>query len=372
MGIVDPEPERPWPNNYGIWVDEIQQVELQDCLAHRWSRARVKLDEDRAHLIERAYGQVDNQRLKAALLGRCAKVTHIRGCAVRASHAGNYTTVELRGERPLKARLVMDATGHNPALLELAPMHSPPAQVAFGVALRLDAHPFPPDEMLFMDFSESGLSDDPSPQAPSFLYGMPFGPNSLFLQETSLVADPPASIDWLEKRLDARLKRLGLSRNQPTFVERCYIPMGLPIPRPQRVIGLGAAARLVHPATGYMLGPALRLATKIAGASKAALDAKALGMEAANHVWQSVWPEERRQIVALHQLGLSALLDLDSAQTRDFFDLFFKGPRGRDYLDLLAPKSAVVRAMLSVFLRSNPQTKLRLAKHGFWALMNVR
>ena len=43
------------------------------------------------------------------------------------------------------------------------------------------------------------------------------------------------------------------------FEERYSFPMGGPLPRRgQRVVGVGATARMVHPASGYMVGYALR------------------------------------------------------------------------------------------------------------------
>lgn len=39
---------------------------------------------------------------------------------------------------------------------------------------------------------------------PTFLYVMPFGPNKIFLEETSLVSRPPFAFNELKERLEVR------------------------------------------------------------------------------------------------------------------------------------------------------------------------
>lgn len=45
---------------------------------------------------------------------------------------------------------------------------------------------------------------------PTFLYAMPFSPTCVFLEETSLVAKPAVPFPELKRRLDARMKHLGI------------------------------------------------------------------------------------------------------------------------------------------------------------------
>ena len=44
MVVVDPAPLAPWPNNYGVWVDEFDAMGLGDCLEVVWPQANVFLD----------------------------------------------------------------------------------------------------------------------------------------------------------------------------------------------------------------------------------------------------------------------------------------------------------------------------------------
>ena len=90
------------------------------------------------------------------------------------------------------------------------------------------------------------------------------GPRRVFFEETSLVARPAVTLAECERRLKLRLAHLGIDvvevcADEPP--ELCYIPMGGPRPDPrQRVVAFGAAAALVHPATGYQLCRALAAA----------------------------------------------------------------------------------------------------------------
>lgn len=122
--------------------------------------------------------------------------------------------------------------------------------------------------------------------------------------------------------------------------EYCLIPMGGALPTyPQRVLGIGGTAGMVHPSTGYMvarmLGAAPALADAIVdqlsapsdravNASAAApprSEAEADRMAAA--VWSTIWPVERLQQREFFSFGMEVLLSLNLAETREFFRAFF-------------------------------------------------
>lgn len=80
--------------------------------------------------------------------------------------------------------------------------------------------------------------------------------------------------------------------------EYSYIPVGGPMPRgDQAVTAFGAAANLVHPATGYSITRMLTESAPLADAVAAALArGRPLG-ESAAEVWEALWPlEKRRQV----------------------------------------------------------------------------
>jgi hypothetical protein len=47
-------------------------------------------------------------------------------------------------------------------------------------------------------------------EAPSFIYAMPLGGNRFFLEETCLVAKPALPFAVLKRRLERRLKAVGI------------------------------------------------------------------------------------------------------------------------------------------------------------------
>ena len=69
--VVDPAPQSVWPNNYGVWVDEFEDLGLLDCLDYTWASAVVYLDDAREKTLERPYGRVNRTRLKSKMLESC-------------------------------------------------------------------------------------------------------------------------------------------------------------------------------------------------------------------------------------------------------------------------------------------------------------
>ena len=48
---------------------------------------------------------------------------------------------------------------------------------------------------------------------PTFLYVMPFGPNKIFLEETSLVSRPPFAFNELKERLEVRYPHVCIQKS---------------------------------------------------------------------------------------------------------------------------------------------------------------
>ena len=82
--------------------------------------------------------------------------------------------------------------------------------------------------------------------------------------------------------------------------EYSYIPVGGPMPRgDQAVTAFGAAANLVHPATGYSITRMLTESAPLADSVAAALARDRPLGESAAEVWEALWPlEKRRQVCA--------------------------------------------------------------------------
>jgi len=241
----------------------------------------------------------------------------------------------------------------------------PGYQIAYGIVAEVDSHPFDLDKMLFMDWRDSHLRSDKelregNAKLPTFLYAMPFSANHIFLEETSLVARPGVPMDVIQKRMELRLKHLGIHVRSIEEDEKCVIPMGGVLPViPQRVLGIGGTAGMVHPSTGYMVARTLAAAPLLAesvvqrlgGSTSIHVPTKkpdsarhlestapsqqleasikveessgAQGDELAAGVWADLWPLDRQQQRAFFCFGMDVLLKLDLAGTRRFFDAFF-------------------------------------------------
>ncbi|GAQ85842.1 lycopene beta cyclase [Klebsormidium nitens] len=379
---VDPGPKSIWPNNYGVWIDEFEAMGLTDCLDYTWPKARVWLDGSDKRSLDRPYGRVNRNRLKTKLLEGCAAngVTFYEAKVEGVVHDDAISTITCSNGTVLSARVVVDASGHSRSLVKYDQPFDPGYQVAYGVLAEVKSHPLEQDAMLFMDWRDTHLDPDPqmkqrNKELPTFLYAMPLTPTKIFLEETSLVARPGIPFEEVMARFDLRMKHLGIEILGAEEEEFCYIPMGGVLPLiPQRVLGIGGTAGMVHPSTGYMVARTLAAAPQLAdsiiarlkpshsvthvsqnlprgevdrlaasnGASTSGRSETATatqvrpagGVEglAEGHVagddlsaaiWADLWPVDRVEQREFFCFGMDVLLKLDLDGTRRFFSAFF-------------------------------------------------
>jgi lycopene beta-cyclase len=163
-------------------------------------------------------------------------------------------------------------------------------------------------------------------EPPSFLYLLPLSRQRVFLEETSLAHRPGVAPALLRTRLQARLRALRLENASVVSEEHCAIPMGLGLPTPgQRLVPFGAAAAMVHPASGYSIAHVLRKAEPVADAIVRGL-AGGSATDAASSANQVVWPRPQRTVWELYAFGLETLVDMSTEETARFFDAFFSMP----------------------------------------------
>lgn len=363
-------PDRGWPNTYGIWADELDPLFLEsDVLAACWDTVTVATGCGPARRLARAYGRVDNQRLRGRLLERCAAggAAFVTGQAVSLVSRGGWPAVALASDREVAARAVVDASGHRPALLRGGRDREPAWQAAYGLLATFDGAPISSGAMVFMDYRDEPLRGLPRvAEDPTFLYGMDLGGGRWFVEETSLARRPALGFDVLAARLDRRLRAAGARVVQTLEVERCLFPMGVALPpRDQPVIGFGGAAGMVHPATGYQVGTALRRAPALARALAEALgaaDATAQSVAAAG--WSAVWPTDLVRQRALHIFGLETLLRMDTATTQRFFSTFFDLDDAdvRSYISGAPSVRSLAGTMLTLFRRAPSPLKRTLLR----------
>ena len=326
VAVMAPEPEAAWAPNYGAWAAELPD-DWCEWAEVTWPDVVVHLDDARRHVLPGPYVRVDGRRLQASLL-TCVPDRR-RGTA----------------EDAPAARLVVDTTGaESPRVPRRGPAN-PGWQVAWGEVL--DVEGAPPDALL-MDWRGPA---PPAGEPPSFLYALPLPDGRWFAEETVLVSRPGVAPEVLRARLERRLDRMQVSVRARYEIERCRIPMGMPLPIGS-VGAFGSAAGFIHPATGYSLATSLRLAEPAARAIARALESGGSG-EATAALHAACWPEDRVRAWAFYRFGMEAFLRMDIASVREFFDTFFQHPPAvwGGWLAGELPPVGIASAMLAHFGR---------------------
>ena len=375
------DPRAPWPNTYGIWGDEVDGLGLGHLLEHRWSQtvsyfgAGAPNPADPANAPTphgRDYGLFNREALQQHWLTACERggVQLLQGqaSAVQLIDGGVSSELITMEAARYRARLVVDATGHKPVLVQHRDEGPVAGQAAYGIVGRFSAPPVEPGQFVLMDYRCDHLSAAERAEPPTFLYAMDLGEGRFFVEETSLALAPPLPYAVLQQRLERRLAHRGVAIEQVEHEEFCLFPMNLPLPDlEQPVLGFGVAAAMVHPASGYMVGALLRRAPAVASAVAAAMANPSLGSAVIARVgWQALWPMPLRRKHALYQFGLEKLMRFPEAQLRAFFTTFFSLPSQLWYGFLANTLSVphLLGAMLRLFLTAPWSVR--------WGLMEMR
>jgi lycopene beta-cyclase len=360
--LVAPAPAAVWPATYGCWVDELEPIGRSAVIGTSWPSVRVVGHCE--HTVARAYAILDNARLHEVLSGAFERAggRSVVGAAVSAQHFGWGSRLLLADQRPMALRLIVDATGGGRLLRRAGPSRA--HQTAFGLFARFDRPPIPVGSCTLMDWSPAEPEVAERDPRPTFLYGLDLGEGRFLVEETALAESSPLAGDELRRRLAARLDRLGTRPTEVLGEEHVDIPMGGPIPSPQSVAATGAAAGLVHPATGYSVAAGLRAAPRLATAVRRALVAREEPDQLAAAAWSAVWPRARRRARRLEEVGLSRLLVMGPEDVRSFFDAFFGLPveRWSPYLSGSGSTAELARAMTALFRASPGDVRRRLAR----------
>ncbi|MEJ3653620.1 lycopene cyclase family protein [Actinomycetes bacterium KLBMP 9759] len=326
--LVDRAPGAPWRATYGAWAEQLPA----------WvpvaARARGRVVALTPHVLDTEYAVIDVPALRAHLDAELSAngVDVVAGSATGLVGRG---AVRLADGTVLRAHALVDAGGWRQPL-RTGPRPVPAEQTAYGLVVPDAAPLVAPGEALFMDWRR----DHGERGWPTFLYGVPLGGGRTLLEETSLARRPGLPLPLLERRLRARLARHGIAVPAGAAVERVRFPVDPPRHRTPGAVGFGAAAPLVHPATGFSLAAALRLAPSVAAAI-------------ADGGSATVWSRKAIAVHRLRRIGLEALLRMPAAEVPSFFEVFFQLPArhraayldGRDDLaGVLAAMGALARA----------------------------
>ncbi|KAJ4851157.1 hypothetical protein Tsubulata_003243, partial [Turnera subulata] len=126
-------------------------------------------------------------------------------------------------------------------------------QTAYGVEVEVENNPYDPSLMVFMDYRDHVKQrvlcvED---EYPTFLYVMPMSSTRVFYEETCLASKDAMPFDLLKRKLMSRLETMGIRILKTYEEEWSYIPVGGSLPNTeQKNLAFGAAASMVHPATG--------------------------------------------------------------------------------------------------------------------------
>jgi len=382
VGLVGPD--TPFVNNYGVWEDEFAALGLENCIEQTWRDSCMYLDGDTPLTIGRAYGRVSRHLLREELLRRCAEagVGYLDSEVERILETDeNRSTVICANERRIDCRLVAVASGAAAGRFLKYEPGGPgvSVQTAYGVEVEVDHYPYDAELMIFMDYRDYNIQDTKKSAfegIPTFLYAMPLSPTRVFFEETCLAARPALPFSLLQERLEARLEKMGIKVIHMHEEEWSYIPVGGTLPdTTQQHLGFGAAASMVHPATGYSvvrsLSEAPMYAAAIAGAlgsTKGASSSHATGKNsraAALEAWNALWPRERKRQRAFFLFGLELILQLDTAGVRDFFCTFFQLPEWlwKGFLGSKLSSLELIWFALATFMVAPNSLRYRLVRH---------
>ncbi|SEQ47171.1 lycopene beta-cyclase [Microlunatus flavus] len=327
---VDPHPARRWTPTYAAWADELPGWLPDAVVATRTPGPRAWAGGE--HRVDRTYVVLDTPALQDAL--DLEGVAVVPGTVVDA----DAHRVGLADGTVLEADLVLDARGSRP-------QEGRAAQTAYGVVVET-GRAAPAGGPWFMDWRDDWREPgDTEPGAPpSFLYAVPLDDRTTLLEETCLVGRPALGLDELRRRLERRLAARGVVLRGDERVERVRFSVepDPDVPPPgrrrdgNRPVALGARAGLMHPATGYSVALALRVAEDLAQAVASGRD-----------VWSVLWSPRARQVQRLRATGLTTLLRLPPDGVERFFAAFFALPaaRQRAYLSDRTDPAGTLSAM---------------------------
>ena len=359
--VVSPNPHGAWKPIYCVWEHQLPE-RFRRFRAVRWSSVSVHAASGAIELHE-PYARLDNTALQRALLAelREFEATFVEDAVERVDHGSHGSAVICASGRQLRGRVVVDASGAATRLTRRTVNRPASYQTAYGALLHWPGHPWGTASAELMDWRPAPSGSE---RSPSFLYALPVSTDMVFLEETCLVGRPALGTSILRERLRQRSAGHGLPRWLPLAEEYCSVAMGLGLPQQgQRIVPFGAAAAMIHPATGYSIGRALSKVDAVADALTAGLWSGG-GAAAASAANRTVWPRHERISWELYRLGIEVLLDLDQTELSRFFASFFSLPveQLRGFFAGSLDAGGVFGAMLKLFARTSTDLRWRLVK----------
>jgi lycopene beta-cyclase len=247
----------------------------EPLVSHRWNGYEVRFTGFERTLEDR-YSCILPERLDQAV---SAALVPPAGMLFRSTEVAEIhpTSVVLADGGQVRARLVVDARGPGPL-----PDEGAGFQKFVGQELELEQdhgleHPVLMDATVDQ---EDGFR---------FFYLLPFGPRRLLVEDTRFTSGPELDVDEYRREIDAYCEKRGWIRRSVEREETGVLPMPWTGSTPEPTGGAlraGYRGEWFHPATGYSLAVAARLAEAVA--SRDADEVRENGLH-------EFWQEHERQ-----------------------------------------------------------------------------
>ncbi|MEW5308026.1 MAG: hypothetical protein WDW38_000016 [Sanguina aurantia] len=324
--------DRPIVNNYGVWLDEFEALGLLHTLDCSWPDAVCYFGEGQ---------EVSVDWLVTLAAGAAAGkfLSYEEDAPVVASQTAYGIEAEVEGydaAYPGGLMLFMDFRRHHTGMYE-----------GTGAELQAGTHPNAGDGLW-------GTAHE----APSFLYAMPLGGNRVFLEETCLVAKPALPFAVLKRRLERRLKAMGIRVKESADAGRPDVAAAAKLNI--LVAGKPSAVERVRPLLEAMsaklwpLGDAPERANvvKIAGNFMLATAIESMA-------------EASALKATFHVFGMELLATLDLQTINSFFGAFFRLPAfyWRGFLASQLTAAQLISFALIMFVIAGVDIKTRLVMH---------
>ncbi|KAM0844103.1 hypothetical protein ACQ4PT_057299 [Festuca glaucescens] len=363
VGLIGPD--LPFTNNYGVW-----RTNSKDTV--------VYLDRNKPIMIGRAYGRVQRDLLHEELLRRCheAGVTYLNSKVEQIIESPDgHRIVYCEPDQKILCRLAIVASGAASGKLLEYEVGGPRVcvQTAYGVEVEVEHYPYDPSLMVFMDYRDCFKEkfSNPEEENPTFLYAMAMSSTRIFFEETCLASKDAMPFDLLKKRLMYRLDAMGVRILKVYEEEWSYIPVGGSLPNTdQKNLAFGAAASMVHPATGYSVVRSLSEAPRYASVisdilrnrvhSEQYLPGSSQGPSPSMLAWRTLWPPERKRQRSFFLFGLALIIQLDNEGIQTFFETFFRLPKWMWRGFLGSTLSSVDLMLFALYMFAIAPNKLRM------------
>jgi lycopene beta-cyclase len=228
---------------------------IDQLVVHRWAGYEVAFPGVRRTLDE-PYAAITSERLRAVVEARFEDAP--RASLLTSAEAVRVTgsEVTLADGRVVSGRVVIDARG--PA--RSAQQRGTGFQKFVGLEVSVASHAVP--RPILMDATVPQLDGF------RFLYLLPLARDRLLIEDTYFSTSPELDAATIEARVCSYARDTGLEVRAVIRREQGVLPMPVavpPAPLGQSPLVAGYAGGWFHPATGYSLPVALRLAEYLAG-----------------------------------------------------------------------------------------------------------